>query len=131
VPSLTGCCDRSRIERVLTNLLGNAIKFSPDGGEIVVRVEQDIDDERAWAVLTVVDRGIGIPAADLPHVFERYRRGGNVTGQIAGSGIGLSAAQQIVAQHGGTITVESVEGEGTTVTVKLPLDAPSTEPEPA
>jgi signal transduction histidine kinase len=128
--SLIGCWDRSRIERVLTNLLGNAIKFSPDGSEIVVRVDQETDNGRAWAVMSVTDRGIGIPAADLPHVFERYRRGGNVTGQIAGSGIGLSAAQQIVAQHGGTIAVSSVEGQGTTVTVRLPI-AESTALDPA
>jgi signal transduction histidine kinase len=92
-------------------------------------VDQDRNEDGIWAVLSVTDQGIGIPVADLPHVFERYRRGGNVTGQIAGSGIGLSAAQQLVAQHGGTIAVQSVEGEGTTVTVWLPItDAAAIEP---
>src|SRR5262249_5930145 len=74
-----------------------------------------------WAYLTVRDDGIGIPAGDLPHVFERFRRAENVTGRIAGTGIGLAAARQIVEQHGGTIAVESVEGFGTTVTIWLPL----------
>jgi signal transduction histidine kinase len=64
---------------------------------------------------------MGIPAADLPHVFDRFRRGSNVMGEISGSGIGLASAHQIVKQHGGTIGVESVEGQGSTFTVRLPL----------
>ena len=74
-----------------------------------------------WAVLTVRDVGLGLPAPDLPHVFERFRRGSNVTKWIAGRGIGLAGAQQIVEQHGGTISVESEEGNGSTFTVRLPL----------
>nr|MBA3451300.1 ATP-binding protein [Chloroflexia bacterium] len=61
--------------------------------------------------------------ADLPHVFDRFRRGGNVAGRIAGSGIGLTGAQQIVAQHGGTLSAQSAEGEGSTFTMRLPLAA--------
>ena len=119
--ALVGNWDRSRLERVLTNLLGNAIKYSPAGGEIVVRLRRADEADGAWAVLTVADRGIGIPASDLPHVFERFRRGANVRDRIAGSGIGLSGAKQVVEQHGGTIAVASEEGAGSTVTVRLPL----------
>jgi signal transduction histidine kinase len=72
-------------------------------------------------VVKVQDQGIGIPAMDLAHVFEWYRRGANADGWATGSGIGLAGALQIVQQYGGTITVESVEGEGSTFTVALPL----------
>ncbi|MDP9366745.1 MAG: cell wall metabolism sensor histidine kinase WalK, partial [Chloroflexota bacterium] len=68
--------------------------------------------------------GLGIPAVDLPHIFERYRRGGNVTGRIGGAGIGLAGSRQVVEQHGGTITVVSVEGQGSTFTLALPMEAP-------
>jgi PAS domain S-box-containing protein len=121
-PALIGQWDRARLERVLTNLLDNAIKYSPDGGEIVVGVHRRQESREAdWAELAVRDHGVGIPAGDLSYVFERFRRGSNVGG-IAGSGVGLAGARQIVAQHGGTISVESEAGAGSTFTVRLPLD---------
>ena len=80
--------------------------------------------EGEWAVLAVRDRGIGIPAADLPRIFERYHRAANAAGQFAGTGIGLAGARQIVEQHGGAIAVESAEGAGSTFTVRLPLAPP-------
>jgi PAS domain S-box-containing protein len=113
--------DTPRIERVIRNMIDNAIKYSPDGGEIVVGARRDADEAGEWAVITIEDRGIGIPPADLPYVFDRFRRGGNVIGAIAGSGIGLTGARQIVAEHGGAIYVESVEGAGSTFTLRLPL----------
>ena len=73
-----------------------------------------------WAVVTVADQGVGVPAADLPHVFERFHRGTNVRG-IAGSGIGLAGAKVIVEQHGGMLDIESAERMGTTITLRLPL----------
>ena len=79
------------------------------------------DDAIPHALLVVQDEGIGIPAADLPQIFERYRRGRNV-GRIAGTGIGLTGAKQIVERHGGAIDVTSAEGAGTRVTVRLPLE---------
>jgi PAS domain S-box-containing protein len=120
--------DEPRIERVIRNMLDNAIKYSPAGGDVIVRARAEDDASGQWAVLAIEDRGIGIPAADLPFVFERFHRGGNVAGRIAGSGIGLTGAQQIVAQHGGVITVQSREGEGSTFTLRLPLfsTSPST-----
>jgi PAS domain S-box-containing protein len=120
-PALVGEWDGVRLARVLGNLLSNAIKYSPNGGGIVVRVDREDDAKGAWAVVAVHDRGIGIPAADLPYLFERFRRGGNVVGRITGSGVGLAGAKQIIEQHGGTIRVTSVEGEGSTFTVRLPL----------
>jgi signal transduction histidine kinase len=113
--------DPDRIERVLDNLVGNALKYSPAGGTIVVRVARTEDEDTAGALLVVQDAGLGIPASDLPHIFERYYRAGNVRGRIAGTGIGLASVRQIVEQHGGTVAVESREGHGTTVTVRLPL----------
>ena len=119
--SLVGLWDAGRMDRVLGNLLSNAIKYSPAGGRISVRLTGDPAAPSGWAVLVVQDEGLGIPAADLLHVFERFHRGGNVTGQIRGSGIGLAGVRQIVEQHGGTISVQSEEGQGATFTVRLPL----------
>jgi signal transduction histidine kinase len=120
VVSLTGAWDAGRLERVLDNLLSNATKYSPNDEEITVRTAS----AGAWAVLTVIDRGIGIREADLPHVFERYWRAVNVSRRFVGSGLGLAGARDIVEQHGGTISVQSVEGQGSTFTVRLPLPDP-------
>jgi PAS domain S-box-containing protein len=120
VPGLVGIWDPARLERVLDNLLSNAIKYSPSGGEITVDMAKE-EGDKAWAVLVVRDGGIGIPAADLPHVFEWFHRAGNVSGRISGTGIGLAGVRQVVEQHGGTIIVESEEGSGAAFTVRLPL----------
>ncbi|MFN8591126.1 MAG: PAS domain S-box protein [Thermomicrobiales bacterium] len=117
--TLVGHWDPSQVRRVLDNLIGNAIKYSPAGGTIEIGLAR----EDGVAVLTVRDEGIGIPASDLPHIFEIRHRGSNV-GDIAGSGVGLAGARQIVEQHGGTIAVESTEGQGSTFTVRLPLGEP-------
>jgi K+-sensing histidine kinase KdpD len=121
LPALVGQWDAVRLERVLGNLLSNAVKYSPEGGVIIVQVNQDTEGAETEAVLSVRDDGIGIPAADLPRVFERFHRAANVTGRIAGTGIGLAGSRQIVEQHGGTIAVESTEGAGSTFIVRLPL----------
>jgi signal transduction histidine kinase len=119
VRELVGIWDERRLQRVLDNLLSNAIKYSPRGGEIRVSVGRQAES----AVLEVRDRGIGIPEADLPYVFERFRRGANVLGRIEGTGIGLAAAAQIVQEHTGSIDLHSREGQGTLVTVRLPLSS--------
>lgn len=118
---LIGFVDEMRVTRVLSNLLNNAIKYSPDNSEIVIRVERS-SAQPAWAEIHVQDHGIGIPTQDLPQLFERFRRGSNVQGLFHGSGLGLASSKQIVEQHGGWIDVESVEGEGSNFIVHLPLD---------
>jgi signal transduction histidine kinase len=125
VDSLVGNWDPVRIRRVLTNLVDNAIKYSPVGGDVVIALENVAADGGDCARLTVRDRGIGIPAGDLPHVFDRFFRAGNAAAASAGTGVGLAGVKQIVEQHGGSISLESVEGEGTTVTVTLPLESRS------
>ncbi|WP_375758412.1 ATP-binding protein [Corallococcus exercitus] len=112
--------DEVRVRRVVRNLLLNAVKYSPEGSSIDVHVQQGDAEGRSWAVIEVRDQGIGIPASDLPHLFERFHRGGNVVGRIPGTGLGLFGARQLVEQHGGRITVTSVEGQGSTFRVWLP-----------
>ncbi|HEU5433498.1 MAG TPA: HAMP domain-containing sensor histidine kinase [Thermomicrobiales bacterium] len=119
---LSGRWDARRLRRVLDNLLGNAIAYSPDGDDIAVHVRREAMETGAQAVLAVCDQGIGIPANDLPHVFECFHRGGNVDA-IPGTGLGLAAVKRIVALHGGTVAIASAEGRGTTVTIRLPLEA--------
>ncbi len=121
--AIIAAIDPGRIGRVLDNLIGNAIKYSPDGGDIFVTVarESGPGTSPGWVVIAVRDTGIGIPAKDLPCVFERYFRGSNAAWRADGSGIGLAGAHLIVTQHGGTIAVESEEGAGSTFTVRLPL----------
>jgi signal transduction histidine kinase len=118
---LVGVWDRTRITRVLANLLANAIKYSPAGGEIEVQVGREVRDGHSLAALSVEDDGIGIPAEDLPHIFDRFYRGRNTGRELPGTGLGLASARQIIEQHGGTIEVESRPGEGSRFTVHLPL----------
>jgi signal transduction histidine kinase len=120
VDSIVGAWDRARLERVFGNLLANAIKYSPEGGDVIVELDRYHDRAGDWAVVSVIDQGIGIPASDLPLVFERHRRGRNV-GQIRGNGLGLAGAADVVRLHGGEIAVVSVEGTGSTFTVRLPV----------
>ena len=117
---LVGMWDPARLSRVLDNLVTNAIKFSPDGGDVTLEVDRIQDNGKGCAVLRVRDQGIGIPEQDQAHIFERFRRGANVAA-IVGTGIGLAGACLIVEQHGGTLSVASREGEGSTFTVRLPL----------
>jgi signal transduction histidine kinase len=124
VPSqpLVGSWDDVRIRRVAANLLSNAVKYSPDGGEIVTAVRRELAEGRPWAVFSVQDHGIGIPAADLPSIFSSFFRGSNVNVDTGGFGLGLAGAHQIVTQHGGHIEVTSEVGVGTTFTVHLPVE---------
>lgn len=123
VAELVGLYDTARLERVLANLLSNAIKYSPDGSEIMVEVRHESKAGTCWAVVNVQDWGLGIPAADLPHIFDPFRRAGNVRGRMRGTGIGLTIAQRIVELHGGSLTVASIEDEGSTFTIRLPMIA--------
>jgi signal transduction histidine kinase len=110
--------DPMRLEQVLTNLLQNAVKYSPSGGGVSVQVGQRGDR----VFLIVADQGMGIAADALPHLFERYYRAPAVTAQmVSGMGIGLYVVQEIVTLHGGVVQVESTEGKGSAFTVWLPL----------
>jgi signal transduction histidine kinase len=122
-PNLIGAVDTDHMARVLENLIGNAAKYSPAAAPLTVRVRREAMADRQWCVISVHDQGIGIPAADLQRVFERYYRAGNVPAQVPGSGIGLASVRHIVEQHGGTVAVESAEGAGSTFTVRLPVFA--------
>lgn len=123
LPALVGEWDPVRIRRVLDNLLGNAVKYAPAGTTVVVRVTASREASGAWATVSVQDQGRGIPAADLPHIFEPFYRASNVDRRTPGIGIGLSGSKQSVEQHGGTLSVTSEVGRGTTFTVRLPLPA--------
>jgi signal transduction histidine kinase len=109
--------DRERIIQLLTNLVGNALKFTPRGGAVSVTVHET----GASVTIQVGDTGPGIPAEELPHVFERFYRGTN-TGEAraSGSGLGLAIVRSIVEMHGGEIEVASVIGEGTEFRITLP-----------
>lgn len=110
--------DELRLEQVFHNLIGNAVKYSPHGGAVLVTLEAGVSEVR----VRVSDHGIGIPAVDLPRLFQRFFRAGNVSDDsIGGVGIGLYVAQQIVSLHGGTIEVVSASGVGSTFTVTLAL----------
>lgn len=123
--SLVGNWDRARLARVIGNLIGNAVKYSPSGGEVLITVAREERDGRPWAVVEVRDQGIGIPAGDVPLVFERFHRAANTVGRISGAGVGLAASRQLVEQHAGTIVVDSQEGIGSTFVVYLPLHEPT------
>ena len=111
--------DELRLEQVVQNLIQNALKYSALNTPIHIAVSE----YEAAVRIDVHDIGIGIPQADLPQLFDRFYRAGNVDSRnISGLGIGLYVVKQIVELHGGYITVESTEHQGSTFTVTLPLD---------
>jgi signal transduction histidine kinase len=120
-PALTGYWDAVRIRRVISNLVSNALKYSPGNRPVILRLEQH-DAMGMWATLEIRDEGIGIPAADLPYVFQPFHRAANVARHIPGSGLGLASARWIVEQHGGTLSVTSEVGVGTNFILRLPMD---------
>ena len=109
--------DRIRIEQFLINITSNAIKYTPDGGRISLRLH-DLGDR---AEVTITDNGVGIPAEDIPHLFERFYRVEKArSSDKGGTGLGLAIAREFAAAHGGDIRVSSIVGKGTTFTVTLP-----------
>lgn len=112
--------DAKLLFQVFSNLIANAIKYSPDGGPVRVAGT----NERENVVVTVADRGIGIPEQDLAQVFDRFNRGSNVSG-VVGTGVGLYLVKMVVDLHGGEVVVESGAGEGTRFTVRLPRNPPA------
>jgi len=109
--------DRQRLHQVLNNLLTNAVKFTPSGGKVAV----SIAPEGNLVCLKISDTGIGIPADQLPRIFERFHTGHrHGTGGESGTGLGLTIAKQVVEMHHGSIVIESTVGEGTSAIVHLP-----------
>ncbi|MBD2091180.1 hybrid sensor histidine kinase/response regulator [Microcoleus sp. FACHB-1515] len=116
--SNVGEIDPTLLRQILTNLISNAMKYSPNGGTI----QFTLDCQDGWATFQIQDQGIGIPAANQPHLFETFYRCNNV-GSIKGTGLGLAVVKRCVETHHGSISIASTEGVGTTVTVTLPLRA--------
>ena len=118
LPIVTG--DRDRLVQVLSNLLNNAVKYSPDGGTVTLSTRSD----GGFALVSVTDTGLGIPADEIGHVFERFRRVRSGAAQsIPGTGLGLTIVKQIVEMHGGKIWVESAVGHGSAFHFTIPLAA--------
>jgi signal transduction histidine kinase len=116
--------DRILLKRAVENLLENAHKYSLPGRSIDLRATQPSGQDAV--TITVQDEGVGIDAADLPHVFTPFFRGDRSRARkTGGTGLGLTLAQRIVQAHGGTIRLESEPDRGTTVTISLPLDPPA------
>lgn len=112
--------DGGKIERIAGELVGNAIKYTPENGDVEIRLQQ-VDGK---ALLTVKDSGIGIAAADLPKIWDRFYRTAASQKAAKGSGLGLSIAKELTEMHGGSLTVESQEGAGTIFSLSLPLPTP-------
>jgi signal transduction histidine kinase len=122
------CGDRDRLTQVLVNLISNSIKYTPEGGRVVL----DLRTDGSQALITVSDNGPGIPEADLPHIFDRFYRAEKSRQRSLdgkGFGLGLSIAYYIVNGHHGRIEVESKEGKGTTFAVRLPVSTGECVPE--
>ena len=118
LPEIIG--DRARIEQVLLNILSNAVRYTPEGGSVNVKAGHSGDT--VW--MSVQDTGIGIPAEDLPRIFDRFYRVDKARSRVSGgTGLGLSIAMDIVRKHSGSMNVESTVGVGTTMTVILPIEA--------
>jgi two-component system sensor histidine kinase BaeS len=111
--------DADRLDQVLSNLVANALRYTPAGGTISLEAERSTDGIR----VTVSDDGVGIPKEELPYIFDRFWRGDPSRTHIGGSvGLGLAIAQQLVQAHGGSIAVDSSADTGTTFVVDLPID---------
>jgi two-component system phosphate regulon sensor histidine kinase PhoR len=116
---------RARLGQVLDNLLANAVKFTPEGG----RVELRVGPRGTGIGIDVADTGMGIPAAEAEQLFERFFRTSNATDQaVPGTGLGLTIVKALVDAHGGRISVDSVEGSGTTFRIDLPGPDPEESP---
>ena len=108
--------DKNRLRQVFVNIIDNALKYSDEGGSVTISAERR---ENGFVDIAVKDTGIGIPADQLEKVKTKFFKG-NATRR--GSGIGLAVADEIIRMHGGEILLDSIEGEGTTVTIRLPID---------
>ena len=118
IPDVRG--DPRRVSQILVNLLSNAVKYSPDTGSVTIAAQSNGTGNRVE--ISVTDNGIGIPADQLPHIFDRFSRiERDVIQHTVGTGLGLSIAKGLVEAHGGQIWAESEEGRGTCFTFTLPI----------
>ncbi|MBX0327322.1 cell wall metabolism sensor histidine kinase WalK [Oscillochloris sp. ZM17-4] len=117
--------DPDRVGQVLLNLLHNAVKFSAEGGEVRVQahmIAEDAGRPGPWLLVNVCDTGVGIPAQDLPRIFERFYKVDRArTRHVGGTGLGLAIAKHLVEGHGGRLWADSVEGRGSTFSFTLPV----------
>jgi len=120
-PDSTCVCDRKRIYQVIINILSNAIKFSLDGGEILVELSR-IDN---GFMFRISDQGIGIPSHELDQIFDKFYQSGNSSGQPGGTGLGLAICREIVDLHHGQIWAEDNSGQGSCILFELPLNPPA------
>ena len=119
IPIIQG--DRYRIDQLIINIIGNAIKYTPEKGKITVQAHC----EKEFVVINVEDNGIGIPASDIDRIFERFYRVDKARSrQMGGTGLGLAIAREIAVLHGGNITVKSKQGKGTNISIFLPIKKP-------
>ena len=114
--------DQPKIEEIITNLLSNAFKYTPKGGEIAVDISEQEENNRSYLLIAVSDTGTGIPEEELPHIFDRFYQASNAdTEDVTGTGIGLSLIKELTELHKGSVGVKSKVGKGTTFEVRLPL----------
>jgi signal transduction histidine kinase len=114
----SAAADPEIIGLTVENIISNALKYTPEKGEIVISA---VETDERMMLISVKDNGRGIDEDELSHIFERYRRGRNQSGGIKGTGLGLAIAKKIVARHGGDIWVKSKTGEGSEFLFTLPL----------
>jgi signal transduction histidine kinase len=120
-PTITAFADGKRVRQILTNLVGNALKFTTRG-EVVVTIEGDAH----YATIRVRDTGPGIPKQDRETIFDEYRQSGDRRSRRRGTGLGLAIARRLAMMHGGSVSLESTVGVGSTFVLRLPVRAPKT-----
>ncbi len=125
-PQLTVMADASALRRAIQNLVDNAIKYGGDAKWVGIRAKASSESRKHEVLITIADKGPGIPAEDLPHLFEPFYRGKKAqAGRARGNGLGLALVRQIIEGHGGRIAVKSAKGQGTIFNVHLPASAES------
>jgi len=110
--------DSSLLERAFVNVVGNAIKYSPEGTEVFISTHVK---DNSWIITDIIDQGIGIPESRINKLFERFHRDPDVQEQFKGTGLGLALVATVIKQHGGTVVASSIENNGTTITLGLPI----------
>jgi two-component system sensor histidine kinase ResE len=121
---LLKAADEDKLEQVLTNLLDNAFRHTPAGKKILITADVSVQEGRRYVDIEIRDEGVGIPPDDLPYIFERFYKAdkARVRGESGGTGLGLAIVKNIVESHHGYISAASKLSEGTTFTLRLPVE---------